>query len=495
MGAGRQIGGQPADLDAESAAARAGTDPAPEYSIAMRGRNMTSNATPRASGAWARAAELARRTPDARNRYVDFLRALSIGAVVFGHWLIAAPHMSGGAIATGNMLEIQPFTQWLTWGFQVMPIFFLVGGYSNGASWGAALREGTSYSEWLTARLRRLVGPVLPLLVLWCGVAVLARWLGVPTAEVSAASQLALVPIWFLAVYAFVAVLVPLTHAFWQRFGFASYALLVAAAVLVDLAIYAGGAPRLLGWANYAFVWLAVHQLGYAWRDARMGLGLSLAFFGVGLAAAAALVAFGPYGLSMVGAPGEEFGNTLPPSIALLALGACQSGLVLALERPARRWLARSRAWTLTVLVNGMIMTVYLWHVTALVGVIALSVYGLGGFGLELAPGSGAWWATRPLWMAVLLLALLPLIPAFARYERPSPREPRPAIPAWRLVVGAALVCPGLALLAYGGIAGEGVTGLRVGALLLPFAGAALVETGPLARLSAGRRARAQAAD
>ena len=40
---------------------------------------------------WSRAAEVAAATPDTRNRYVDFLRALSICAVVVGHWLIGLP--------------------------------------------------------------------------------------------------------------------------------------------------------------------------------------------------------------------------------------------------------------------------------------------------------------------------------------------------------------------------------------------------------------------
>ena len=52
--------------------------------------------------AWTRALDLAERTPEARNRYVDFLRALSITAVVFGHWLMAAPWIEQGG-------------QWLLW--------------------------------------------------------------------------------------------------------------------------------------------------------------------------------------------------------------------------------------------------------------------------------------------------------------------------------------------------------------------------------------------
>ena len=119
------------------------------------------------SNIWSQVMAVAIKTPESRNRYVDFLRALSICAVVCGHWLVAAPHATDGGITFRNMLECQPATQWLTWLFQVMPVFFIVGGYSNGVSWNAASRDGRSYSEWLRGRLQRLVGPMLPLLVVW----------------------------------------------------------------------------------------------------------------------------------------------------------------------------------------------------------------------------------------------------------------------------------------------------------------------------------------
>ena len=45
----------------------------------------------------------------------------------------------------------------------------------------------------------------------------------------------------------------------------------------------------------------------------------------------------------MVGVPGEEVSNTLPPDVLLLALGAAQTGLVLALEGPMRRLLDGQR--------------------------------------------------------------------------------------------------------------------------------------------------------
>ncbi|MCE9523589.1 MAG: acyltransferase [Alphaproteobacteria bacterium] len=38
---------------------------------------------------WRKARELAQMAPPERNRWVDFLRAVSILAVVCGHWLMA----------------------------------------------------------------------------------------------------------------------------------------------------------------------------------------------------------------------------------------------------------------------------------------------------------------------------------------------------------------------------------------------------------------------
>ena len=111
--------------------------------------------TPRA---WSRARDLAARTPEARNRYVDFLRAASILVVVIGHWLMAAPFVSEGELRLSNdMLHVAPWTQWLTWALQVMPLFFIVGGYANAASWEAAQRSGAGYGAWIAGRLQRLV--------------------------------------------------------------------------------------------------------------------------------------------------------------------------------------------------------------------------------------------------------------------------------------------------------------------------------------------------
>lgn len=424
-----------------------------------------------AGNIWKQARNLAAQTPNTRNRYVDFLRALSIFAVVFGHWLMAAPYVSDGSIQITSMLEHQQWTRWLSWVFQVMPVFFLVGGYSNSISWQSAQRKGNSYSAWLQVRLQRLVGPVLPLIVVWAILAAGAQQLGVHPEMVKVASQMALIPIWFLAVYIMVVVLVPVTFAAWKKTGFISFGILVLAAVIDDVLFFKAGFQS-VGWLNYGFVWLAVHQLGYAWRDGYMSGGKQgLTWVAGGALVLIGLVTLGPYPVSMVSVPGQEVSNTLPPKISMLALGIVQCGLLLSIENPMRRWLSKTTPWTAVVLVNSMIMTVFLWHLTASTLSIGFALL-FNDVGLTAVPGSASWWLIRPVWISVYLLALLPFALGFGRYERYSGGSA--IVAPWRLIPGAILICSGLALLALDGVAGDGWFGLRIVALLLPFAGAAL---------------------
>lgn len=411
---------------------------------------------------------------------MDFLRAASILVVVLGHWVMAAPYREDGAARIAHLLDVAPWTHWLTWLLQVMPVFFFVGGFSNAVSWNAARRAGTAYHEWLHARLARLLGPVLPLLALWVVMASVAKGQGVPDAMIRVGSQVALVPTWFLAVYALVALFVPLAAVLWRRLGYGSIALFVVLAIGADLAFFSG--LRAVGWGNYLFVWLAVHQLGFAWQAGRLRgawRGLALALMGV--AALLVLTEIGGYPRSLVGVPSDAISNTTPPKIPLLALAALQVGLVLTIEAPARRWLDGRIAWTLTVLVNGMIMTIFLWHSTVMMLLFGAAFW-LGGIGLEAMPATPTWWILRPIWIAVFALGSIPAIAAFARFEGAGPRRDAPS--GARLVGGTVAFCLGLALLALDGVAGDGWFGLRPIPLASVIAGMLLAGLGPARRVS-----------
>jgi surface polysaccharide O-acyltransferase-like enzyme len=426
------------------------------------------------AAAWSRAAELADRTPPSRNRYVDFLRALSMLVVAVGHWLAAAPYFDATSTLTAShTLTVAPWTAWLTWIMQVMPIFFMVGGYANGISWRAARRDGRPYAAWLEGRLRRLIWPILPLVAAWVAIVAVEYARGVRPELIRYGSQVAFIPIWFLAVYIVIVLFVPVLDAAWARVGMKAFWALTAAAVAVDVMYFAGGV-HWLGFANYLFVWGAIFLLGYAWLDGRLSeRRLLLVFAALAFCVLLLLVQIGPYPVSMIGIPGDPISNTTPPKAILIALAAMQGGLLLAVEAPARRWLAGRAAWTATVAINANIMTIFIWHLTATT-LVVLAANLAGGVGLRLQPGSAEWWWTRLPWVIANAIALAPLVVAFGRFERPRATEGPPA-PAWRCVVGALMTCAGLALLAAQGVGGYGRFGLNEWGFALALAGIGLV--------------------
>jgi len=420
---------------------------------------------------WSQASKLAAQTPEERNRYVDFLRSISILVVIIGHWMIATAYYVDGELLQGHLLKSEPQTQWLTWIFQVMPIFFIVGGYSNGVSLESARRKGTDYGGWLAARLNRLVAPLLVLIIAWAIIGLLLKFFGASAQTIQYASQASLIPTWFLAIYIMVVILAPLTYAFWKKFGFISFWVFVAIAVLVDVAFFTAD-MEWLGWSNYFWVWLAVHHLGFAWRDGRFkSPGMLLVYSALGFGALWLLVAKGPYPLAMVGSPDPGLSNTLPPKVTLLALGVFQFGLLLALEGPMRHALANLKLWTATVLINSMIMTVYLWHITVMILLVAV-LYLADGFGLGFEPGTQAWWSSRVVWIGVLLVLLLPVALMLSPLERRSRNgDSAPPSPA-RQIAGAMMLCLGIALLAMYGYGGGPIPRLDVISFALVVVGA-----------------------
>nr|MBO2498766.1 acyltransferase [Acidimicrobiia bacterium] len=419
---------------------------------------------------------LAERTPPERNRAVDALRAASILVVVFGHWLMAAIKVVDGELVTGHLLEMAAWTHPATWLLQVMPIFFVVGGFANGVSWRSYRARGETYGGWLRSRIRRLIIPVLPLLVVWTLGGWIGLRLGLDWRMLQLASQVALVPTWFLAAYVVTVTLAPAALWLWERTGWWSIVAGVALAALADVGSL-GFDLVPVGFLNYVFVWGSVHQLGYAWLDGRLGgVGKRLLLAAIGLAATILLVTAGPYPVAMVGLDTAEVSNSYPPRVTLAFLGLFQAGLVLAFEQPLRRWLDRPRAWLGVVAINAQIMTLYLWHLTAMVIVIGLSLL-TGGLGLGVEPLSAAWWLSRPVWFLVVGLVTMALVALMGRFERPAP-DPRPAPPAWRPVLAVVGVCAGLGMLAAIGIADP--DGLNGFILTLPIVG---VVAGGLVRL------------
>ncbi|MFD4791867.1 acyltransferase family protein [Streptomyces anulatus] len=360
--------------------------------------------------------ELAGATPATRDRYVDLLRVASLGAVVLGHWLMAAVTPDG----VGNLLAVVPALQPLTWLLQVMPVFFFVGGFSHALSYRSLLRkrpEGTAdsvYSAFLRARLQRLLRPTMVFVLVWGAAALLVQLLGGGGGLTGVTLRMVTQPLWFIGIYLAMVAFTPPLLKLHERYGWAAFAGLAGAAVAVDVLRFAAGVPY-VEFLNFAFVWLAVHQLGFLRADGRIHRPALLA--GAGLVTAGALVAFGPYPLSMVGMPGEKVSNMAPPTLALLAHGLWLVGAVELLRAPAARLLERPRIWRTVVAANGVAMTAFLWHLTAMFGVYGAML----ALDVELpAPASAAWWAQVPLRIALAAALTAGLVAAFRTFERPA---------------------------------------------------------------------------
>jgi len=357
-------------------------------------------------------------TPADRNRVVDTWRVIALAVVVLGHWLSASVWIqSDGEVIVMNTLEWIPYAGWFTWVVQVMPIFFFVGGYANAR---ALDRKRTNRRTWIVSRFRRLFTPAVPLILTWTVLAlVLSRFID---ADLVYAGVLnATIPVWFLAVYLVLIAIAPVTYAWWKRSGWASVATLGGIVVIIDIAYIGFDVPG-VGWINYLFVWSFVHQLGYAWatadtsrrpKTARIGLGLAA----VSLSTLVVVTTLGWYPVAMVTIPGGGPNNITPPNMAVGILALVQIGIILASSIVVGRFASRPKTWRWIVAISGLMMTIYLWHLTSLSLITATGIFAFDGVFFSIEPGVALWWLTRPLFDLVLAAGLAILIAIFGRFE------------------------------------------------------------------------------
>ena len=358
-------------------------------------------------------------TPAERDRFADLLRVASILVVVAGHWLMAVVGWRGGRVEGGNAIALVPGLWLATWLLQVMPLFFFVGGLANLVS----ARRGGGWTGFVRGRAARLLRPTVAFLAVWTVAAAVLGAAGVPEAVLRPVARLVVQPLWFLGLYLLVVALAPAMLRLHRRFGPAVAVWLALAAATADMAGRVADLPGLdrLGDLNFLLVWLFAHQLGFLYADGTLPgwpRRAHLAMAAGGLAALAGLTASGAWPQSMVGLPGDRVSNMNPPSLCIVALTVWLVGLAMLVRDPVTRWLHRPRPWAMVVTAGSSLMTLFLWHLTALV----LAVLVLHPLGLtQPPPGTPTWWALRPLWLLVPAAMLAPLVALFARFERPRP--------------------------------------------------------------------------
>jgi fucose 4-O-acetylase-like acetyltransferase len=359
-----------------------------------------------------------------RNRYADLLRVLAIGMVVLGHWLLTSISCSGGRLSGIDAMSDIGWSGLGTLVFQVMPIFFVVGGYANALSWTRRQADGATWADWVRHRAIRLLRPTTVYVAVIAAAVAACRLAGANAAELAQAGWGVALQLWFLPVYLLLIALTPALHAAHRRWGLAVPAAMLLGVAAVDAGLLGAGLPG-LGYGNYLLVWGSMHQWGFAWQDGAL---TRRRWRPYGLAAAGAvllggLLAWSPFPVNMVGTTGGGVNNTVPPSVALLAFAAVQTGLLLAAEPAVSRLLARApRLWQWVTWLNDRVLTVYLWHMAPVV-IVAVALYPTGVLA-QPAIGSAGWWALRPAWIAALALVLAPAAIWLARFERPLRRRP-----------------------------------------------------------------------
>lgn len=279
-------------------------------------------------------------TPPDRDRAIDALRAFAILGVVLGHWLVTALVFDSGTVHGASPLQHMPQLAPISWAFQTLAVFFLVGGQVATKSYASARARGTTYGQWLRARLGRLFRPVAAVLTVWLVAAGGMLATQVSPDVVHTLVKLVLSPLWFLLVFATLTAATPIVcrvHPLWP----------LAVVLYVDVYRFGYGGAAWTGWINVAAGWLVPYCLGALW--ARRGAGTSLRATGWvllvgGAVATALLVLFAGYPASMVGVPGAAISNLNPPTLAAVTFGLAQCGAALLLLGPLRRVLQPARA-------------------------------------------------------------------------------------------------------------------------------------------------------
>lgn len=358
-------------------------------------------------------------TPASRDRAVDALRALAILGVVLGHWLVTALVAQDGGLHTASPLQHMPWLAPVSWVFQTLAVFFLVGGHVATRGHASARARGLTYRQWLHARLARLLRPVTALLLLWTAAAAALLLTGAPWATVHTLVKLALSPLWFLLVFAALTAATPLLTRLSPLWPLA----VVLHVDVLRYGLHAG--PSWLGWVNVPAGWLVPYTLGAAWtrgelESRRAGWALLLS----GTAATAVLVVCAGYPASMVGVPGAAVSNLDPPTLAAVTFGLAQCGLALLLRDRLRRAMTRPLAWSAVALVNLSAMTIFLWHQTALMTTTAAVLPAGRAPGLHTVPDGLDWVAARLLWLPVFAAVLALYWAVFRSREQGIRRRP-----------------------------------------------------------------------
>jgi hypothetical protein len=396
-----------------------------------------------------------------RDFAVDYYRVSGVVLIVFGHWLLSCVTFHDGSFGLQDPLRDIPWTQWITWPLQAVPVFFLAAGYASGVSWTHWCDgEGMPRQTWVRQRLVRSLGPTGAYLAFISAVILVLAALGIPGTVLEYAGWAVAMQLWFLAVYVLVVYLTPIAIAALRNWGLWAPALCGLGVIVMDLLSLAAHIPYVT-WLNYLFCWGALYLLGVGWHAGLLTRRRAVVLAVASAVALALLVGLGPFPVSMISVTGQTIQNSSPPSTAMLAFACTQTGLAVLLGPALNRLLRGVRVQKVLSVANTNVMALYLWHMVPVV-IVAILVYPTG---LMPQPeeNSLGWWLVRALWVIILAvvtaLEMLLLFRLRRVFAAPIPAITvrwSPALTDVTMLLGVVMTAYGITFVSAGGFAPNG---------------------------------------
>lgn len=371
--------------------------------------------------------------PGARDTGVDLVRAFCVLGVVVIHALMVGVTVTDAGPLFANASDGAAWIAPLSWVLQVMPLFFVIGGFAGYTSYRRAQSRGGSASAFVAARIHRLILPAVCTIAV-VGVALAALLLaGVPAEFAAIAGYRFSQPLWFLGVFLMCQVLLPAMVTAHRRAPWLTIALLASVAVVVDAVRLVTGVDG-IGFVNLAFVWLALQQLGFFFADGRIDSLTRRTRVLIAVVSVAVLVLC--FGLSVYSP--DLIANLNPPTAALLLVGVAHTMLLSLFRARVREWSLLPLATRFRTFITPRAMTIYLWHMPVMLTMAGASAILAIVSGIPLPePSSMQWWLTRPAWLAAVIVLTAGVVSVFARLE--ARRAPAPPQSAKRLVAASAI--------------------------------------------------------
>jgi len=395
-----------------------------------------------------------------RDTAVDFVKAACLIVVVGLHAMMAGFTVGDEGLSITNALDGHPIFAWSTWAVQVMPLFFLLGGFSSLTQWRRLRGAGVTASDYVRMRITRLARPAVLLFALVGLTLAILALTGLPGDVLREVGFRIGQPLWFLAVYIGCAGLVPWMAALHERAPRLTLGGLLLGVVAVDSVVAATGI-ELIGAFNLLFVWLLIQQLGFAYADGIIGVLPRWALFVLAVAAFAMLA----FLTTIFGYSTDMYENLNPPTVCILVLGVGQLMLFATLHPWLQSLANRPRVARVGLWVNANSMTIYLWHVPVIVLVVVVMLVANLPFP---APLSAEWWQTRPLFLVAIGVALFPVVMLVRQFDRSRADDHEVTMPPWLAALKVVLGIAGVTTILIVGF--TPVAGAVIGVVLLGLA-------------------------